>query len=389
MAVKIAPDARRQFLNASGVPYSGAKLFYYASGSTTKQNTYTTSVGNVANSNPIVLDSAGRTPYGVWLTAGLTYKEVLAPSTDTDPPGSPIYTEDGISGVNDTSATVSQWAASSLTPTYISGTSFSVAGDQTSELHIGRRLKLSVTAGTVYARISNSVYGALTTVTLVMDSGSLDSGLSSLNWSILTATNHAIPKLATPALTGIGIANTTDYAALASPTFTGTVIIPTLSVTNLSATGRITPSQTGGIAGTTTNNDPDAGGVGEYSQNDVASGSAIGLVTGTPNNIASIGLTAGDWDVYGSILFSYGVSTNITQLQGSLSTTSATLSAPGRFSQVIPSGMVPGSLTPIGYSILPLRVSVASTTNVYLVASAAFTVSTLSAYGRIWARRAR
>ena len=79
MGVKIAPDARRQFINASGVPYSGAKLFYYAVGSTTKQNTYTTSAGSVANSNPIVLDSAGRTPYGVWFTEGLTYKEVLAP----------------------------------------------------------------------------------------------------------------------------------------------------------------------------------------------------------------------------------------------------------------------------------------------------------------------
>ena len=114
MGVKIAPDARRQFLNASGVPYSGAKLFYYAAGSTTKQNTYTTSAGSVANSNPIVLDSAGRTPYGVWFTEGLTYKEVLAPSNDTDPPSSPIFTEDNLSGINDTSVTVSQWEASPL-----------------------------------------------------------------------------------------------------------------------------------------------------------------------------------------------------------------------------------------------------------------------------------
>ena len=231
MAVKIAPDARRQFINASGVPYSGAKLFYYAAGSTTKQNTYTTSVGNIANSNPIVLDSAGRTPYGVWFTAGLSYKEVLAPSTDTDPPGSPIYTEDNLSGVNDTSVTVSQWAASSLTPTYISTTSFSVPGDQTTELHVGRRLQFTVTAGTVYGRISASVYGALTTVTVVMDSGqTLDSGLTSFNWSILTATNPAIPKLSITALSDVGIANTTDYALLAGPTFTGTPDSPTAAV---------------------------------------------------------------------------------------------------------------------------------------------------------------
>lgn len=204
MSVKIAPDARRQFLNASGVPYSGAKLFYYAAGSTTKQNTYTTQAGNVANSNPIILDSAGRTPYGVWLTAGLTYKEVLAPSTDTDPPGSPIFTEDSLSGINDTSITVSQWIASSLTPTYVSGTSFTVPGDQTTELHVGRKLQFSVTAGTVYGLISASVYGALTTVTVVMDSGSLDSGLTSFNWSILTAVNPAVPKLPTATWVSLG-----------------------------------------------------------------------------------------------------------------------------------------------------------------------------------------
>ena len=223
MGVKIAPDARRQFLNASGVPYSGAKLFYYAAGSTTKQNTYTTSAGSVANSNPIVLDSAGRTPYGVWFTEGLTYKEVLAPSTDTDPPSSPIFTEDNLSGINDTSVTVSQWEASQLTPTYVSTTSFTVPGDQTSNLHVGRRLKFSVTAGTVYGRISASVYGALTTVTVVMDSGqALDSGLSSVSWSILTATNPSIPKISGTAWDGVGVVNNDSAQTVAGvKTFTG------------------------------------------------------------------------------------------------------------------------------------------------------------------------
>lgn len=223
MGVKIAPDARRQFINASGVPYSGAKLFYYGAGSTTKQSTYTTSAGGVANSNPIILDSAGRTPYGVWFTEGLSYKEVLAPSNDIDPPSSPIYTEDNLSGVNDTVVSVSQWEASQLTPTYVSSTSFTVPGDQTSELHVGRRLELSVTAGTVYGRISASVYGALTTVTVAMDSGqALDSGLSSLNWSILTATNHAIPKLTGALWDGVGVVNTDSTQTVAgNKTFSG------------------------------------------------------------------------------------------------------------------------------------------------------------------------
>lgn len=206
MAVKLAPSARRQFTNASGVPYSGAKLFYYAAGSTTKQNTYTTSAGSVANTNPIILDSAGRTPYGVWLTEGLTYKEVLAPSNDTDPPTSPIFSEDNISGINDTNTTVSEWISSGLTPTYLNTTQFTVPGDNTSDLHVGRRLKFLVTAGTVYGRISVSAYTSLTTVTVVMDSGQvLDSGLTSFDMSILSRLNNAIPALADAQWDEIGV----------------------------------------------------------------------------------------------------------------------------------------------------------------------------------------
>lgn len=210
MAVKIAPDARRQFLNASGVPYSGAKLFYYAAGSSVKQNTYTTSDGGTANSNPIILDSAGRTPYGVWLTEGQSYKEVLAPANDTDPPGSPIFTEDGITGINDSGVVVTEWVSTGLTPTYVSSTSFTVPGDNTSDLHVGRRLQLQVNAGTVYGRISASAYTTLTTVTLVMDTGMvLDVGLSSFNMSMLSAVNNAIPKLTDANLDEIGIVSET------------------------------------------------------------------------------------------------------------------------------------------------------------------------------------
>lgn len=96
MAVNIAPAVRQQFLDVNGNPLSGAKLFVYIAGTTTKTNTYTTSAGVTPNSNPIVLDSAGRSPYGIWLDASVIYKFVFAPSTDTDPPVSAYYTEDNI-----------------------------------------------------------------------------------------------------------------------------------------------------------------------------------------------------------------------------------------------------------------------------------------------------
>jgi hypothetical protein len=48
------------------------------------------------------------------------------------------------------------------------------------DLHVpqGRRLKTTNSGGTIYSTITNSVFGALTTVTVVNDSGTLDSGLS-------------------------------------------------------------------------------------------------------------------------------------------------------------------------------------------------------------------
>lgn len=102
MAVRISPVGRQQFFTNQGVVAAGYKLFTYLAGSATKQNTYTDSTGGVANANPLVLGTDGRTPSGLWLTDGALYKFVLAPSNDIDPPQSPVWTEDNI-GTTDAS----------------------------------------------------------------------------------------------------------------------------------------------------------------------------------------------------------------------------------------------------------------------------------------------
>lgn len=363
MAVKIAPDARRQFINASGVPYAGAKLFYYAAGSSTKQTTYTTSAGNVANSNPIILDSAGRTPYGVWFTEGLTYKEVLAPSNDTDPPTSPIFTEDGISGVNDTNTVVSQWVSSGLTPTYVSATSFTVPGDNTSSFHVGRRLKLTVTAGTVYGRITASAYTTLTTVTVALDSGSLDSGLTSVEWSLLSATNPAIPKLSGAAWDDLGVVNDdSDQTVAGVKTFTSGANIL-------------------GKAGSTT---VASGYVGEILQVNVTTGSAIALTTGVSKSISSLSLTAGKWEIAGWVNFNLAATTQVSSLFGGASLVDNTPDG-YQYSHRC-AAFAPGAVT-MGYAIPVKVVDVDVTTTAYLVATAGFTTSTCAAWGYMRARR--
>jgi hypothetical protein len=239
-----------EFIN--GIPANGAKVFTYAAGSSTKQNTYTDSGGLTANSNPIILDSRGEPPNDIWLTEGQLYKFVFTASTDTDPPTSPIRTIDNISGVGDNSVTLDQWVDSGVTPTYVSATQFTVPGDQTSTFQVSRRIKATVTAGTVYGYISVSAFAALTTVTVVLDSGSLDSGLSAVQLGLITPTNTSLPKiplwvdsatLANDAVIPRTLADSTQGFALINGTLTAsvaasalTIAVKTLAGTDPSAT---------------------------------------------------------------------------------------------------------------------------------------------------------
>jgi len=186
-----------QFVDSAGNPAVGNKLFFYVAGSTsTKQNTYTDSTGASADANPIVLNALGEPTNQIWWTQGQSYKIVYAPSTDTDPPTSPIWTIDNLWGINDpvNSPANSEWIAFAGTPTFVSATSFTVAGNQTSTFQPGRRIQTSNTAGTAYSTIVTSAFTTLTTVTVVNDSTVLDSGLSAVSYGILSAINPSLPN---------------------------------------------------------------------------------------------------------------------------------------------------------------------------------------------------
>lgn len=97
MAVNLSPiwGAGAQLLDNSGNVLTGGKIYTYAAGTTTQVATYTSNTGITANSNPIVLNSAGRVPYEIWLTDGQNYKFVLKDSNDVL-----IGTWDNLSGIN-------------------------------------------------------------------------------------------------------------------------------------------------------------------------------------------------------------------------------------------------------------------------------------------------
>jgi hypothetical protein len=97
MAVNLSPvgGAGAQFFTDSGQVLTGGLLYTYLSGTTTPATTYTTNSGLIPNTNPIVLDAAGRVPSSgeIWLTGGINYKFVLQ-----DQNGVQIWSVDGLSG---------------------------------------------------------------------------------------------------------------------------------------------------------------------------------------------------------------------------------------------------------------------------------------------------
>ena len=86
--------AGAQFFDDNGNPLNGGFIYSYNAGTTTPLATYTTSTGNIAHSNPIVLDAAGRVPAGgeIWVDYSQSYKFILKASN-----GSTIGTYDNIS----------------------------------------------------------------------------------------------------------------------------------------------------------------------------------------------------------------------------------------------------------------------------------------------------
>lgn len=123
----ITPWPVCQYFDNNGEPLDGGLLYTYASGTTTPAATYSTSTG-VANTNPIVLDSAGRC---VVFLAATSYKFVL-----TDKNGIQIWSIDGVpstglaQSIVGIGATAYNFGGSELSPitstSYGSGTTIDV-----------------------------------------------------------------------------------------------------------------------------------------------------------------------------------------------------------------------------------------------------------------------
>ncbi len=155
------------------------------------------------------------------------------------------------------------------------------------------------------------------------------------------------------------------------------------------STGNLTFSTSGkGIAGTTTNDNAAAGVVGEYVNATLGAAPGTSLTSGTAKNITSISLTAGDWDVWGRVGTYNATAATWTYFYGGIGVSSATITGEEYFVDK-PDG---ASVALANFQlVVPLqRLSLASTTTIYLVCSPGFVGGTgVIGFGSISARRRR
>lgn len=115
MSVSLSPfyGVGGQLFNNNGDPLAGGKIFTYLAGTTTNAVTYTTSAGNVAHTNPIILNGAGRVPSGeIWLLFNTAYKFVVTDSNDVL-----IGTFDNVGGIS-TGANVENYTGDGVTTSF-------------------------------------------------------------------------------------------------------------------------------------------------------------------------------------------------------------------------------------------------------------------------------
>lgn len=141
------------------------------------------------------------------------------------------------------------------------------------------------------------------------------------------------------------------------------------------------------VKGTDTNNSAAAGYVGEYISA-VPGATVAPSTTGVPKTITSISLTAGDWDVYGGLRWVPGTATGNTYVACYVSLTNNAADSLLSDSTAVLTSI--GSDTTI--STGPRRISIATTTTVYLTGEVNFSAIGTGAYNvqsKLWARRVR
>lgn len=108
MAARL-PSPFPHWVNSAGAPYAGGFLYFYLSGTDTPLDSYSDATLSTLNTNPVVLNSAGRPSVAIFLKNQL-YKVVLKDSA-----GNEIWTADPVSATDFASVIVTKVGSGSPT----------------------------------------------------------------------------------------------------------------------------------------------------------------------------------------------------------------------------------------------------------------------------------
>ena len=177
-----------QFFDNNGNVAAGYYIQQYESGSfSVKQTTYSDNIGT-ENSNPIQLNSSGRsTP--IWLDSSKSYNLVLTADYD----GTQIIKNiDNVTGVpiivGSDAGSANIWINEG-TPTYVSATQFLLVGNYTTQFNAGNRFQIQNSDGTYqYGTVlSNEFTGGNTYVNVANDQTTLSPLMTNVWYSVNVA----------------------------------------------------------------------------------------------------------------------------------------------------------------------------------------------------------
>lgn len=206
--------------------------------------------------------------------------------------------------------------------------------------------------------------------------------------------------LASPALTGTPTSPTatagTNTTQIASTAFVqAAVVASTTGVAQFNTrTGNVVSAQgdytSNLIPGDATGGNATAGNIGEF-QTASAAGTAVPLTSGTAANCVTLSLTSGDWMVSGNVLYMGTGSTTILFAEGAVGSASATRVFVDSTSFYGANITYFGSVNGLGFNVgaPPVRISLASSGNAYLIGYLNFGASTATCGGKIRAWRIR